>query len=204
MPGWLVLFLVIIILGLMCVFKLYPFLALSAPRADAEIAIVEGWLNDDELNVVCSMVPSGTLWVASGGPLELGADLFGESNFAELLARRLVARGVSQDDIVVASAPRALKDRTFTSAQAVYAALQRRGCHQMSANLYSVAAHSRRSFFLYRSVFGFEAPIGVVSVEGEGRDYAHWWRGSLTFKHVISELISWCYTQATWWKYSRA
>ena len=183
------------------VFGLYPFLAQSDPLPRADLAIIEGWLDDDSLQVVLERVDPGTLLITTGGAVELGRALFKEKDYAELTAARLRAMGVPSQQILPAPAPHAPVDRTYTSAQAVHRLLQERNLLERPMNVYSFELHSRRSFWLYRRVFGPDAPLGIVSVKSERYAFERWWRSSLTFKQLVGELVSWLYTRTTSWKY---
>jgi len=199
--GGLLIFLLLAALGTALVFGLYPFLAQNAPLPRTELIIIEGWLEDAQLVAVLSDVESNMLFVATGGPIKFGASLLEEATYAEATAARLLKLGVSPQRIVTAPAPDTATDRTYVAALAARRALEEQGFFGRPANLYTLGAHSRRSFLLYRLVFGPEAPLGVVALECEQHNLRRWWKNSLAFKHVMTELASWIYVQCTRWKY---
>lgn len=180
---------------------LYPFLAQNRPQAEATLAIVEGWIDDADLVAVVDRLPSGTVYIATGGPIEFGADLFRERTYAELTAVRLQKLGVESRFILEAPAPYTSVDRTYISALAVCDRLKEAGLFGQPANIYTVGSHGRRSYLLYRFAFGSDAPLGIVSLESSKSDLRHWWRSSMAFKNICTEVFSLSYTYCTWWKY---
>lgn len=180
---------------------LYPFLAQNRPVPDAGIAVVEGWLDDAPLVEILGRLPENTLYVTTGGPIKFGADFFEQRTYAELTADRLRKLGVPDEFILEAPAPDTSLDRTYVSALAVRRALESRKLFGRPANIYTLGPHSRRSFFLYRRAFGTDTPLGTVALESREFDLRRWWRTSLAFKNMLSELFSLAYTYCTFWKY---
>ena len=199
--GFLLIFLLIGVLGLGLSQGLYPFLAQNCPLSQAELIIIEGWLPDAELVQLVAETEPGTLWVTTGGPIKFGGSLFDEKTYAEVTTERLQKLGVSSEAILTASAPDVAADRTYASALAVRDKLEEQGLFGRPANLYTLGAHSRRSFLLYRLAFDSEGSLGVVALENEELDLRHWCRSSLAFRQVADEAIAWLYVQCTRWKY---
>ena len=199
--GVLLIFLLLAMAGMGLSLNLYPFLAQNHPLPQAELIIVEGWLPDAELVQMVAKTEPGALWITTGGPIKLGGSLFDEKTYAEVTTARLQKLGVSSGAILTASAPDVASDRTYASALAVRRILEERGLLGRPANLYTLGAHSRRSFFLYKKAFGPGAPLGVIALENEKFDLRHWYKSSLAFRQVVSETIAWLYVQCTRWKY---
>ena len=200
-PGLLILAALFVLFVFLLFSGLYSFLATSDPRPDARVLILEGWMGDEELANAISLADSNTLFVAAGGPIEYGAILFAQKTYADFTAIRLEHAGIPAQRILVAPAPWTKRDRTYTSALAVREKMKEAGLYGLPVNLVSVETHCRRSYFLYRRVFGSDAPVGVVSLKSRHRDLRHWWRSSSDFKLIITELLSWVYVQLTRWKY---
>jgi len=199
--GFLLIFLLLGALGIGLIFHLYPFLAQNGPLPQVELIIIEGWLEDAELAQALADAEPGALFVTTGGPIKFGASLLDEKTYAEATTARLRKLGVSSEVILTASAPDVAIDRTYAAALAVRRALEEQGLFGRPANLYTLGAHSRRSFLLYRLAFDSGSPLGVIAIESQKYDFHHWWTSSLAFKHVVNELISWLYIQCTRWKY---
>jgi hypothetical protein len=169
---------------------------------NAEIIIIEGWLEDDELRVAANAIRPEQIVVTTGGPVKFGGSLLKEKTYAEVTAARLRLLGMADEKILCAPAPNVRCDRTYASALAARDALKQRGLLGKSCNIYSTGAHSRRSFYLYRLAFGADYPVGIISLESQDADLSHWWRSSLAFKQVLSELVSWIYTLFSSCKYA--
>lgn len=198
------LLLVLLVAGLLygVTIRLYPFLAQHHPVPNAEIIIIEGWLPDAELKEAVKGIQPGQLIVTTGGPVTFGGILFKGKTYAEVTAERLCLLGLDSEKIICAPASDVRSDRTYASALGARDALKQRGLFGKNSNVYSVGAHSRRSFYLYRLAFGADYPIGIVSLDSQEADLRHWWRSSLAFKHVLGELTSWIYTLFSSCKYA--
>ena len=199
--GFLLIFLLLVMAGMGLSLSLYPFLAQNHPVPQAELIIIEGWMPDAELTRMLETLELGALLVTTGGPIKFGGSLLDDKNYADMAATRLRKLGVPAESIVSAPAPDVDADRTYASAVAVRDKLKEKGLWGRPTNLYTLGAHSRRSFFLYKKAFGSGTPLGVVSLESDEFDLRHWWRSSHAFKSVMGETISWLYVQCTGWKY---
>jgi hypothetical protein len=193
-PGLILAFLLMGALGYGLFTHLYPFLAQNHPQQSAEMIIIEGWMADSELSEAAKAIHPGQIVVTTGGPLLFGQKILTYENYAEMATARLIALGVPAETIITIPAPDTLRDRTYVSAQATRQKLEELGLFGKSANLFTVGAHARRSYLLFRNVFGEDYPLGVVAVEPLGYNFKYWYRHSVGFKHVLMELISWLYT----------
>jgi len=200
--GFILLILLVVGLFYSGAIRLYPFLAQNHPQPSAEIIIIEGWLPDVELKEAVKSIQPGQIIVTTGGPVQFGGSLLKEKTYAEVTAARLRLFGMADEKILCAPAPDVRCDRTYASALAARDALKQRGFLGKSCNVYSMGAHSRRSFYLYKLAFGTEYPLGIVSIESQESDLRHWWRSSLAFKQVLGELISCIYTLFSSCKYA--
>ena len=200
--GFVLFFLLIGALGFGAIGYLYPFLAQNDPRPNAVITIIEGWLPDAELQGAVKAIKPGQLVVTTGGPVIFGGILFKGKTYAEVTAERLCLLGLNPERIICAPAPEVRSDRTYASAMAARAVLAQRGLFGEPCNIYSVGAHCRRSFYLYKLAFGKDYPIGIVSLDSQECDLRHWWRSSLAFKQVLEEFTSWIYTLFSSCKYA--
>ena len=205
MPTWkgsVLLFLLVAGLLYSTTSRLYPFLAQHHPVVDAEIIIIEGWLEDKELQNAANAIRPEQILVTTGGPIKFGGVFFEEKTYAEVTAARLRLMGLSDEKILCAPAPDVRSDRTYASALAARDALKQHGLFGKSCNIYSLGAHSRRSLYLYQLAFGADYPIGIVSLDSQEADLRHWWRSSLAFKQILGELTSWIYTLFSSCKYA--
>ena len=197
-PTWNGLILIFLLIGAVSYglfTKLYPFLAQNHPQQSAEMIIIEGWMADAELKEAAKAVRPGQIVVTTGGPLLFGQKILNYENYAEMATARLIAMGIPAETIVTIPAPDTQRDRTYVSAQATRRKLEELGLFGKSANLFTIGAHARRSHLLFHNVFGEDYPLGIIAVEPPGYNLKHWYRHSAGVKHVLTELISWLYTQ---------
>jgi hypothetical protein len=198
MPTWkgfVLFFLLIGVIGYSAIRHLYPFLAQNHPQPAAEIIIIEGWMADAELKEAANAIRPGQIVVTTGGPVIFGQKILNYDNYAEMATARLIAMGISAETIITVPAPDTLRDRTYVSAQVARRKLEELGLFGKSANLYTIGAHARRSYLLFRHVFGKDYPLGVIAVEPPNYHLDLWYRHSAGFKHVVMEFISWIYAQ---------
>jgi len=193
--GFVLFFLLIGSLFLGITKNLYPFLAQQHPVENSEMIIIEGWMADAELKEAAKAIHPGQIVITTGGPVTFGQKILQYENYAELGAARLIEYGISPEQIVTVPAAETVRDRTYVSAQATRQRLEELGLFGKSANLYTIGAHARRSYLMFRAVFGKDYPLGVISVEPPCYNLKHWYRHSAGFKHVTMELISWIYAQ---------
>lgn len=175
--------------------QLYPFLFQQHPVQDAEMVIIEGWLADAELKEAAKFIRPRQIVITTGGPVVFGQKILQYDNYAELATARLIALGIPSETIITIPAPDTQRDRTYVSAQVARRKLEELGLFGKSANLYTVGAHARRSYLLFRRVFGEDYPLGVVAVAPQGYHLEQWYRYSAGVKHVVTELIAWIYAQ---------
>lgn len=176
-------------------FRLYPFLAKSHPLPQAELVIVEGWVPDAEIAEILKMIGPDQIVITSGGPITFCQKIMQYNTYAELGAARLVEGGIAPERILTVSAPPTDRDRTYISALAVRKRLQEEGLFGKPAELYSVGAHARRSYLLFRRAFGREYPLGVTSIAPVSYDMDRWYFHSVGVRHVTEEPIAWIYAK---------
>lgn len=191
-----------ILLSIAVIRSIYPFLSAGTPLENASLLMIEGWLPDESLDAVLADRTPEQRIVTTGGPVTFGGDLLEQKTYAEVTAARLQLAGADPESVLCAPAPDVACDRTWAAALAARDLLEREGLRGMPCNLYVLGGHTRRSLYLYRKAFGEDWPVGAVSLETDEYELQRWWRSSLGFKHMLSELLSWIYTQCTFWKYT--
>lgn len=177
------------------------FLSLSQP-IDADWLIVEGWLSDQSVKGASQEFFRGgyTGIITTGPPLTQGAFLAEYRTFADITKATLMVLGVPESAIISAPCLNAQRFRTGTAAFTVRAYLQQHQLQpQRGINLYTYGCHARRSFYVYRQVFGQTLPIGVIADPVQGFDCDRWWTTSLGVRTVISEFIAYLYGRLVRW-----
>jgi len=175
---------------------LHPFLSPNAPRADAGILIVEGWMDDASLKRVLPVFAAGNYskLVTVGGPLTMGAYLSPHKTLAELSAATLIAFGFDSSALVAVPSTASKRDRTATTATAFCEWLSVHYPKVTSVNLYSHGVHARRSWILYKRELEPAVRVGIIAPIPVSYNPNYWWRSSEGTKRVIVECIALTYT----------
>lgn len=204
--GWLLL----LSLGALLVLALgYSALSLLGPQAPArgpggegaEVLVVEGWLDERELDHALDLIRRGRyrqVWT-SGGPIDPQIDVGGWRNFALRTANYLESHGAGGVPVRAAPAPDTYRDRTYLSALAVRDRLRQSGGLPPAIDIYSAGPHGRRSRLLYRLAFGPDVEVGVLSAPITDFGQRRWWSSSVGVKTVIGEAIALGWTECCFW-----
>jgi DUF218 domain len=195
--GWLIAIACIIGIIFLTITHIHPFLAISTPIKAADALVVEGWLPDYALQQALTEFRSGSYRqiITTGGTIDQGSYLIGYKNFAELSAATLKTLGLEAEKIVVVPAPRVIKDRSYASAAQFRHWLSNSSYRVKSINLFSLGAHTRRSWVLYKNILTPQIQVGAIA--GQNRDYDpnKWWVSSEGVRTVIGEAIAYIYAR---------
>lgn len=198
--GW-ALALLAVIAALAWIFlHLHAFLAVNQPVA-ARLLVVEGWVSPRELDQAIALFRNGHYRsvITTGGPGT--ADLYQPNPvaYARLARDYLIRHGVPADTVTAVAAPESAQDRTYLSAVMVRDWLQQSGLKVDALDVFSSGVHSRRSRALYRMAFGPKVRIGILAARPGTYNPDAWWTSSNGVKTVISESISWIWTELLFW-----
>ena len=197
--AWLVLTCVTILTGLMGSTKIHSFLAVSEP-IEAEVLIVEGWADDPVLVGAIAEFERGNyqLILTTGGPVQKGSYLGQYKSFAELAAATLIALRVPPERVVAIPTPQVKLDRTAASARAVKQWLAQANLEIRAVNIYSYDAHTRRSWWIFKSILKPEIEVGAIAHPSSYYDSEDWFTSSTGFRTVLSEAIAYIYARFVW------
>ena len=194
--GWIIAIACIISIIFLTITHIHPFLAISTP-INADALVVEGWLPDYALQQALNEFRSGSYRqiITTGGTIDQGSYLTGYKNFAELSAATLKTLGLEAEKIAVVPAPRVIKDRSYASAAEFAHWLSNSSSRVKSINLFSLGAHTRRSWVLYKNILNPQIQVGAIA--GQNRDYNpnKWWVSSEGVRTVIGEAIAYIYAR---------
>jgi hypothetical protein len=168
----------------------------------ARVLIVEGWMDDRELDQAVALFRSGHYEriVTTGGPIESWTGMpVPWKDYAERGARYLAAHGLADATIVAVPAPASAQDRTFLSAVVVREWAARERIRLDAVDLLSVGVHARRSRMMFRAAFGPGVEVGVIAAQPSLHDPQRWWRTSSGAKFVLGESISLAWTACCFW-----
>jgi hypothetical protein len=199
--GWGVLLAIFIAVFSFVLTHLQPFLAYSQPNQDADILVVEGWLDDEAVKGALAEFKRGDyqLLVTTGIPILRGSFLSEYKNFAELCASTLVSLGADRSKLAIVPTPEIKRDRTLASAIAFGKWFSESNLSTKSINLYSYDVHTRRSWLLFRRVLPSKINIGAIAYPAISYDRKKWWASSEGIRTVISETIGYIYARFVKW-----
>jgi hypothetical protein len=181
--GWM---LVLVVLALCVTFymrNIHSFLSICKP-VPAQILAVEEWIHPRALESAASEFKDHgySLLVLPGDE-------------KPWVVTTLERAGVDKTKIVTIPFHPARKDRTFASAVAFRNWLLSSGMSGKAINLFTLDAHARRSWMLFRKALGPDFEVGVISCEDEEYEPDRWWQSSAGFKTVTGETIAYVYTE---------
>lgn len=178
--------------------QLDHFLSLSRPIA-SEVMVMEGWLPDTVKQQVLRQYRQGGYrkMVITGGPITHGLFLSAYKSHAEMGSATMIALGMHPDQVIAVPAPEVDCYRTTAAAMSLKKYIDAEGI--LSFNLYSLGSHARRSYYIFRQVFGPGYRIGVVAMPPLHYDPDRWWTTSHGFRTVIPEAIAYFYVRLVGW-----
>jgi len=193
----LVFLLVIVVLLIIFVVKnIYPFLAIDSP-VNSEILVVEGWLPDYALEQAIQEFNDNNynLLITTGVPLLKGYYLSEYKTEAEIGAAIIKKFGFNEEKIIAIPAPYVIKDRTYNSAKALKKWIANSNQNIKAINLFSLSAHSRRSWILFQKALGDSIKVGIISADDLSYDPEYWLKSSDGVRTVIGEMIAYIYAK---------
>ena len=194
--GWLLLALILAALSALMVRGLYPFLAVTEPVTDG-LLVVEGWVSDSTMAVTVTEFKQHHLTkvCVTGGPIDHSAWVNYYKTFAEEGAATLLRLGLKANEIQAVPAPRARKDRTYASAEALRKWMRSSGASFTTVHLITEGAHARRSRLLFERALGNRVTVGVTSVPSGDYDPEQWWQTSAGVREVVGEALAYVYAR---------
>jgi Ca-dependent carbohydrate-binding module xylan-binding len=107
--------------------------------------------------------------------------------YSSLLAFK--ALGINSNQIIGVPAPKVNIYRTKNNARALLDWINKGNIKVNSFNVFSEGIHSRRSWIIYRNLFGRDYNIGIIAAYDPGYHYRHWWHSEYNIRHIIKESI---------------
>jgi hypothetical protein len=167
----------------------------------AHTLVVEGWLDESELNEAIATFRRGHYErvVTAGGPIDSWQDGVAWPTFAERAASYLKRHGLRDVPVEAAPAPASAQDRTFLSAVMVRDWARRERVKLDAIDLFSVGVHARRSRLVFRMALGPGVEVGVLAAVPHRYDVGRWWKTSEGVKAVVGEVLSLAWTKCCFW-----
>lgn len=185
------------VLAVRCV---HTFLAVDQP-AGARLLVIEGWMAPEELDQAIARFRSGNYnaVITTGGAVHTDLYQKNATSYAKLACDYLVRHGIAASSVTAVPTPESAQERTYLSAVMVRVWLAQSGQTVEALDVFSLGVHSRRSRAIYRMAFGPDVRIGILTARPTSYDSDAWWKTSIGAKTVITEVISWIWTQLFFW-----
>lgn len=199
LKGLLLFFLIVSSVVAIIFLNIYPFLAISKP-VEANVLIVEGWLDDAVLVEALQEFKRGKYikLITTGTTFSKGSFLSSYKNHAELAAATLIKLGLTADKIMIIPTPEVQVNRTLASAKEVKKWLLDLPVDFIKGvNIYSYDVHTRRSWLVFKKALQPEIlKVGSIASLAGSSDYS-WYSSSEGIKSVITEAIAYVYSLFT-------
>jgi hypothetical protein len=202
LKGWGILLAITIVSLSFVLANIQPFLAVSKPVPNANVLVVEGWIDDEPIQGALAEFKKGNyqFLVTTGIPLARGYHLSEYKNFAELCAAIMISYGFDRSKLIAVPTPKTRTERTLASAIAFGKWLSQSKLPVKSINIYSENAHTRRSWLMYRRVLPPNVEVGSIAHPAISYNANKWWISSEGVRMVLSEAIAFVYANFVNWK----
>ncbi len=193
--GWTVVVLMICVFLIIVVRRAHPFLSINQP-IEASILVVEGHVPDYLIDTVKKKIETDNykMVFTTGTTLVHGQFICGYSNYADITAASLIARGVNPELIVSVPCSPKQKDRTYESAMALKRRFVSMNIHRGKLNVFTFDTHARRTLHMFKQALGDSWEVGVISANSIEYDKDKWWESSYGVRAVVYESLAWFYT----------
>ena len=194
--GRVVVWMLLLVLGVLFVFTVHPFLAVTE-RVDTQYLVIEGWIPNYGLKESIAEFKSKPylkIFTVGADPLT-GKNLEEGDSIALEAYKRLEWLGVSPDVMQAVPANIKYRNRTFQSAMALRKYMEENHLPVTSFNLVTIGPHARRSRMLFEKAFAGKARVGIISVENREYDPKRWWKYSEGVREVIGEGVGYVYAR---------
>jgi hypothetical protein len=157
--------------------------------------VVEGWLPDYALKQSVDEFRARhyRYILTAGSPLLSGYYFSGQKTSADLAAATLCSLGLSSNVVIAAPGPSVARGRSRAHATAIKEWLDKHDPSVRSINVFSLGVHGRRTQMTFKSVFGKNMQIGIISAPDAAFDADRWWLTSEGFKTVSEEALGYCW-----------
>ena len=187
----------LLVLGVILLFRIYPFLALTEP-IDANFLVVEGWIHPYAIEAGAAEFRDHhyrQIFTTGGPVVGKGGYINDYQTSASVGADLLKKTGISDDLVQMVPSHIIGRDRTYSSAIALRDWFRRHGIQAQSLNIVTEGAHARRTRLLFEKALGPDVKVGVISVPSPDFDARRWWLYSEGLEDVVEEGIGYVYAK---------
>ncbi len=195
--GWIILIVVLVMFIIGLSRGLGDYLRVNKP-VEAKVLVVEGFLPDYALLLVCKEFEENQYdyIVTTGLPFTNGMEFCRYDSYADLARATLIGMGIDSNRVFSVPSPEAFIDRTYQNAVALGKWFEQQDKLPVAINLFSIGAHARRSWFLYRKALEpYKIKVGIIAAPDLTFDQHRWWKTSKGFRTVPVEALGYFFVR---------
>ncbi|HZS16420.1 MAG TPA: ElyC/SanA/YdcF family protein [Candidatus Udaeobacter sp.] len=195
--GWLILFLAVFLTFYLCLFRIYPFLAITH-RVNASVLVVEGWIHEYAIRAASDEFQNNHYEriFTTGGPVEGNGGYINDYQTSASVGADLLKKyGLTDRSVQMVPSRVMDRDRTYGSAIALRNWFRDHNMTVSGIDVVTESLHARRTQLLYQKAFGRDTAVGVIGVPSPDYDPRHWWHYSDGVREVLSESIAYIYAR---------
>jgi uncharacterized SAM-binding protein YcdF (DUF218 family) len=180
------------LIGVLVFTSVYPFLAITH-RVNANILVVEGWINEYAIRAAADEFRRGSYErvFTTGGPVQgTGGYINDFMTSASVGADLLRKAGVPDQSLQMVPSRVMDRDRTYGSAVALRNWFHDHNMAVSSIDVVTEDLHARRTRLLFQKAFGKDVQVGIIAVANVDYPANRWWHYSQGLKDVVSEFAA--------------
>ena len=177
--------------------SVYPFLAITQ-RVNANILVVEGWINEYAIQAAVKEFQSNHYQrvFTTGGPVTgTGRYINDYMTSASVGADLLKKLGLPEERLQMVPSRVMDRDRTYASAVALRNWFRAHDTAVSGINVITEDLHARRTRLLFQKAFGKDVQVGIIAVANVDYPANRWWHYSQGLKDVVSEFAAYLYAR---------
>jgi hypothetical protein len=176
--------------------NLHRFLSINQP-AHADVMIVEGWLFDYMMVAAAEEFKANhyRYILVSGFDTSSAALRYGTS--AEKGATNLRAKGIDSASVFAAPFYGGPMHKTYNSAVATKKWLLQHDPKGTAINVFTGGPHGRKTFTIYKNVFGQSHTVGIISCDMKHYNPQRWWLSRSGIYATVKSVVGYLYA-LTW------
>jgi uncharacterized SAM-binding protein YcdF (DUF218 family) len=185
------------LVGALVLKGVYPFLA-TTHRVNADILVVEGWINEHAIEAAVKEFQSNHYQrvFTTGGPvMGTGGYINDFYTSASVGADLLKKNGLTNGSVQMVPSRVMDRDRTYGSAVALRNWFRDHNMAVSGIDVVTEDVHARRTRLLFEKALGKNVVVGIIAVPNPDYDWRRWWWYSQGLKNVVSEFAAYLYAR---------
>jgi len=195
--GWLIVLTGIVVAFCLCLFRIYPFLAVTH-RVNTNVLVVEGWIHEYAIRAAVKEFQSNHYQrvFTTGGPVVGSGGYINDFCTSASVGADLLKKWGLPDERLEMVPSRVMdRDRTYGSAVALRNWFLDHNMAVSGIDVVTEDVHARRTRLLFQKAFGKDVQVGIIGVANVDYPANRWWHYSQGLKNVVSEFAAYLYAR---------